>query len=52
LALHTFLGWILGLKTPFFLSPKHSLLRVYDELAPEDQKLALDFVKLLKKKQE
>jgi transcriptional regulator with XRE-family HTH domain len=35
---------------PFFSSPqKRSLLRVYDELMPEDQKLALDFVKLLKK---
>ena len=36
--------------TPFFSSPKkRSLLRVFDELPPEDQKLALDFVKLLKK---
>jgi len=35
---------------PFFSSPgKRSLLRIFDELLPEDQKLALDFVKLLKK---
>ena len=35
---------------PFFSSPKkRSLLRIFDELPPEDQKLALDFVKLLKK---
>jgi transcriptional regulator with XRE-family HTH domain len=34
----------------FFYSPqKRSLLRVFDELVSEDQKLALDFVKLLKK---
>jgi transcriptional regulator with XRE-family HTH domain len=34
----------------FISSPqKRSLLRVYDELVPEDQKLAFDFVKLLKK---
>jgi len=33
----------------FISSPqKRSLLRVFDELAPEDQKLALDFVKLLR----
>ena len=41
-----------SLETPthFFSSPKkRSLLRIFDELAPEDQKLALDFVKLLKK---
>ena len=34
----------------FFSSPKkRSLLRIFDELLPEDQKLTLDFVKLLKK---
>jgi len=34
----------------FISSPqKRSLLRVFDELAPEDQKFALDFAKLLKK---
>jgi len=39
--------------TPLFSSPKkRSLLRVFDELPPEDQKLALDFVKLLKKNRE
>jgi len=33
----------------FFSSPKkRSLLRIFDELPSEDQKLALDFVKLLK----
>jgi len=38
---------------PFFSSPKkRSLLHVFDELAPEDQKLALDFVKLLRKNRE
>ena len=36
--------------THFFSSPKKRLLlRIFDELLPEDQKLALDFVKLLKK---
>jgi len=36
-------------NTPFFSSPqKRSLLRIYDELLSVDQKLALDFVKLLK----
>jgi transcriptional regulator with XRE-family HTH domain len=36
--------------TPFFSSPrKRTLLRLFDDLLPEDQKLALDFVKLLKK---
>jgi len=37
-------------ETPvFFSNPrKRSLLRLFDELMPEDQKLALDFVKLLK----
>ena len=35
---------------PFFASlGKRSLLRIFDELLPEDQKLTLDFVKLLKK---
>jgi len=34
---------------PFFSSPgKRSLLRLFDKLQPEDQKLALDFIKLLK----
>ena len=34
----------------FFSSPqKRSLLRVFDELMPEDQNFALDFIKLLKK---
>jgi transcriptional regulator with XRE-family HTH domain len=38
---------------PFFSSPKkRSLLRVFDELASEDQKFALDFVKLLKRNRE
>lgn len=36
-----------------FSSPKkRSLLRVFDELSPEDQKLTLDFAKLLKKNRE
>jgi len=36
--------------TPFFSNPKkRTLLRIFDELLPEDQKLALDFVKLLRK---
>ena len=36
-------------STHFFSSPKkRSLLRVFDELAMEDQQFALDFVKLLK----
>ena len=40
-------------SVPFFSSPKkRSLLRVFDELAPDDQKFALDFVKLLKKSRE
>ena len=35
---------------PFFSSPKKRiLLRLFDELLPEDQRLTLDFVKLLKK---
>jgi transcriptional regulator with XRE-family HTH domain len=39
--------------TPFFSSPrKRSLLRIFDELVPEDQKFTLDFVKLLKKNRE
>ena len=38
------------INTPFFSSPKKRiLLRIFDELNPDDQKLALDFVKLLKK---
>jgi len=37
-------------NTPFFSSPqKRSLLRIFDELLPMDQKLTLDFVKLLQK---
>ena len=40
-------------QAPFFSSPKkRSLLHVFDELPPEDQKFALDFVKLLKKNRE
>jgi transcriptional regulator with XRE-family HTH domain len=36
--------------TPFFSNPrKRSVLRIFDELLPEDQQLTLDFVKLLKK---
>jgi len=37
--------------SPQFISnpKKRSLLRIFDELLPGDQKLALDFVKLLKK---
>ena len=36
--------------TQIFSSPgKRTLLRLYDELLPEDQKLTLDFVRLLKK---
>ena len=39
--------------TPLFSSPKkRSLLRIFDELPSEDQKLALDFVKLLRKNRE
>jgi hypothetical protein len=36
---------------PQFISnpKKRSLLRIFDELLPVDQKLTLDFVKLLKK---
>jgi transcriptional regulator with XRE-family HTH domain len=38
-------------NTPFFSNPgKRTLLRLYDELLPEEQKLTLDFVKLLKKR--
>ena len=34
----------------FFSNPKkRSILRLFDELLPEDQKLTLDFVKILKK---
>jgi transcriptional regulator with XRE-family HTH domain len=38
----------------YFISnpKKRSLLRIFDELSPDDQKLALDFVKLLKKTRE
>jgi transcriptional regulator with XRE-family HTH domain len=36
--------------TPLFSSPrKRTLLRLFDELLPQDQKLALDLVKLLRK---
>ena len=37
-------------KAALFISNpgKRSLLRIFDELSPEDQKLALEFVKLLK----
>ncbi|MCL2721064.1 MAG: helix-turn-helix domain-containing protein [Treponema sp.] len=39
--------------TPFFSSPgKRTLLRLYDELSLKDQKLALEFVKLLKRNME
>ena len=35
---------------PFFSSPrKRTLLHIFDSLQPDDQKLTLDFVKLLKK---
>jgi len=38
---------------PFFSNPrKRSVLRFFDELPPEDQKLTLDFVKLLMKKRD
>jgi transcriptional regulator with XRE-family HTH domain len=41
---------IRGQNTPYFSSPrKRAFLRIYDELAPEDQKLAYDFILLLKK---
>ena len=37
----------------FYSNPKKRLLlRIFDELPPEDQKLVLDFVKLLKKNRE
>ena len=37
-------------QTHFFSSPKkRSLLRIFDELLPEDQKFILEFAKLLKK---
>jgi len=37
---------------PFFSNPcKRSILRIFDELLPDEQKLTLDFVKLLKKNQ-
>jgi len=39
--------------TPFFSNPgKRTLLRIFDELLLEDQKLALNFVKLLKRNRE
>jgi len=35
---------------PFFSNPcKRSVLRIFDELLPDEQKLTLDFVSLLKK---
>jgi len=35
---------------PFFSNPgKRTLLRIFDELLPEDQKLAINFIKLLRK---
>jgi transcriptional regulator with XRE-family HTH domain len=38
---------------PLFYSPrKRSILRIFDELDPKDQKLALDFVKLLRNRDE
>jgi transcriptional regulator with XRE-family HTH domain len=38
---------------PSFSSPKKRLMvHVFDELAPEDQKFVLDFVKMLKKHRE
>jgi len=38
---------------PFFPNPrKRTMLNIFDELPPEDQKLTLDFVKLLKKHRE
>jgi transcriptional regulator with XRE-family HTH domain len=37
----------------FFSNPKRRImLRIFDQLLPEDQKLALDFVKLLKNRDE
>ena len=40
-------------NTFFYSNPKkRSLLRLFDELMPVDQKLTLDFVKLLKKNRE
>jgi len=39
--------------TPFFSSPgKRTLLRLFDELLPEDQKFTIEFVRLLKKNRE
>ncbi|MDR2543617.1 MAG: helix-turn-helix domain-containing protein [Treponema sp.] len=36
--------------SPFFSSPrKRTLLRLFDELLPEDQKLVLDLIKTIKK---
>ena len=40
-------------SAPFFSNPgKRTMLRVFDELLPGDQKLILDFVRLLKKNRE
>jgi len=37
-------------NTVFISSPKkRSILRIFDELLPEDQKLTLDFIRILKK---
>jgi transcriptional regulator with XRE-family HTH domain len=38
--------------TFFYRTKKRSLLHIFDELKPGDQKFALDFVKLLKKNRE
>ena len=40
-----------GKTAPFFSNPgKRTLLHLYDELLPDEQKLALDFVKFIKKR--
>ena len=40
-------------KPPFFSNPcKRSVLRIFDELLPDEQKFTLDFVRLLKKNRE
>ena len=37
----------------FYSNPKkRSLLRIFDDLLPEDQSLTLDFIKILKKNRE
>jgi transcriptional regulator with XRE-family HTH domain len=42
-----------GKIAPFFSNPrKRSVMRIFDELLPEDQQLTLDFVRLLKKNRE